>query len=426
MRLLLLAIAGSLALSGCHGKTDPPGAAPTGVTSKAGDGLVVLQWDTLPDLTYWIFYEPGSTVAVATPESIAIRRAFSPRVVGNLAYGVQYAFVMNATHDDSAAGPNSLPVVATPRPAGDTDTWVAGKPLGTPPQNLRSMAFTGTRFVAVGDAATIFAGDLNYVNVDPPGVTTWMPPTTLPTFTSNLSSVLFNGGFVALATDGSVISSGDGLNWVANISVPSGGMNGMAFGFVQGVPTFVAVGNGGKIFKGDLVNPWTQVGVGVTASDLTDITLLNGAFFATGTGGTMLVSPDGNLTWTPQQTNTTSALHGMTFASIPTLGSNGIFFVAVGDGGTIVTIADPNIGTIAGNWTVTTLPVPQNLRSVTLGGAFGTRLLAVGLGGAVVHSDDGVKWDVAPSGVSNNLAKVIFTSGMYLAVGDAGANVVAQ
>jgi hypothetical protein len=414
VRVLILAVAALVSLSACQ-KTSPPGEAPTGVTVTPGDGVAVVQWDTLPDLTYWIFYQPGSTVDVATPNSIAIRRAFSPRVVGPLANGVQYAFVMNATHNDSAAGPNSLPALATPRLAGDT--WTAGTALGAPPQNLASLALAGSRFVAVGDAGTIFAGDLSYTstNPNPEGVTAWMPPTTLPVgFTANLSSVIYNGSFIAMGTDGSIISSADGVNWVLGGPIPATGMNGIAFAFVAGNGTYVAVGNGGNIFKTtDLVN-WAQATSGTT-SDLNSITLLdNGNFLVAGAGGTLLTSMDGS-NWTPQVSNTTSTLRAATFRTAAT----GVRYVAVGDAGAIVTSPD------AFNWTAVMPPPAQDLRSITVGGATASRFLAVGQGGAVSYSDDGVNWIPASSG-SANLAKLLFVGGMYLAVGDAGANAVSR
>lgn len=441
MRLLILAFAALFALSGCQGKTSPPGEAPTGVTATAGDGLVVVSWDMLPDLTYWIFFQPGSTVDVATPNSIAIRRAFSPRVVGPLANGTTYAFVMNATHNDSAAGPNSLPVPAMPRLAGGTDTWASGKPLGTTPANLKDLAFSGSRFVVVGDATTagtvttptILAGDFNYTNVDPPGVTAWMTPGSLPPltpvspppgFTSNLSSVIFNGGaYVALGSDGSIISSGDGVNWVSNNpiqvnGIQASGMNGIAFGAVFGTPIYVAVGNGGKIYVTNDLTTWTPI-TPVTPNDLTSVSVLNGSFLATGVGGTLLTSPDG-ISWSSLPTNTTSTLRGITFSAI-----NGIY-AAVGDAGTIITSADNTT-----TWNpVVPAPLAQDLRGVTTGGQAGTRFLAVGQGGAVVYSDDGLTWKIASSGttnnVANNLAKVLFVSGMYLSVGDVGVNAVSK
>ena len=68
----------------------------------------------------------------------------------------------------------------------------------------------------------------------------------------------------------------------------------------------------------------------------------------------------------------------------------------------------------------------QDLRSVTIGGATATRFLAVGQGGAVAYSDDGLNWSIASAGSSNNLASVLFPRGLYLAVGDAGANAVSR
>jgi hypothetical protein len=424
VRLLILAIAALSALSGCS-KTQPPGDAPTGVQAVNGDGLIVVQWDMLPDLTYWIFYEPGNSVAVATPQSIAIRNVTSPQPVINLINGIQYAFVMNATHADSAAGPSSIPVVATPRLAGGPGTWTTGTPLPLgAPQNLRSIAFSGTRFVAVGDAATVLAGDFTYTNVDPNalGVTAWVPATSLPVgFTADLSSVIYNGTFVALGTDGSIISSTDGLTWTANAQIPATGMNGLAFGLASGVPTYFAVGNGGAIFATtNLATAWTLLTSG-TASDLTSISALPGSFLVTGAGGTLLTSQDGS-NWAPLTSNTSSTLRSAVFNPNPLVTNR---YVAVGDAGTIVSSSD---GTL---WnpippSAITPPLSQNLRSVTVGGATASRFLAVGQGGAVAYSDDGLNWLSASAGLSNNLAKVLFVPGMYLAVGDAGANAVSK
>lgn len=425
MRSLVLVLASLLALSGCQGRTDPPGDAPTGVTATPGDGLVVISWDTAPDLTYWIFYEPGSSVAIAQPESIAIRHAISPRPVAGLSNGTQYAFAMNATHNDSAAGPSSPPVFAIPRLAGDT--WALGTPLappppGTLPQNLKAMASNGVgRFVAVGDAATIFAGDFSYTNVDPQGITKWLPPTVPPPgVTANFSAVIFSSIFVALGSDGSVASSADGFTWTANNRIPSiGSMNGIAFAVVDSVtPTYVAVGDGGQIFVSTDLATWTPVAVAGVASDLKSVALVDRNFLATGSGGTLLTSPTPAIatSWTPLASNTPNTLRAAIFSPLTPV----IHYVAVGDAGTIVTSPDG----VA--WTPVTLapPIAQNLLSVTVGGASGSRILAVGQGGAVVFSDDGVSWQTAASGVS--LSKVAFVSSLYLAVGDGGANAVSR
>ena len=428
MRLPILAIAALFALSGCN-RPNPPGDAPTGVQAIDGDGLVLVSWDMHPDLTYWIFYQAGDSVAVASPQSIAIRNPTSPHVVGNLINGTQYAFVMNATNNGSAAGPNSLTVVAKPRLAGDTPTWTSGTPLplGGPPQNLKSIAFSGTRFVVVGDAATILAGDLNYTNNDPAalGVTAWVPvPATSlpPTFAADLSSVIYNGTFVALGTDGSIISSIDGLTWTANGQISASGMNGLSFGLASGVATYIAVGNGGQIFSSTDLNlvGWPQLNSGTT-SDLTSISALPGSFLVTGAGGTLLTSLNGS-TWSPLVSNTASTLRGAVFNPNPLVTNH---YVAVGDAGTIVASAD------SVSWnpippSAITPPLTQDLRGVTVGGATASRFLAVGQGGAVAFSDDGLNWSSASAGSSNNLAGVVYSPGMYLAVGDAGANAVSK
>jgi photosystem II stability/assembly factor-like uncharacterized protein len=252
-----------------------------------------------------------------------------------------------------------------------------------------------------------------------------MPPASLPLgFAADLTSVTSNGaGYVAIAADGSVISSADGLNWGSNSAVPAAGMNSIAFGLALGVPTYLAVGNGGNIFSATNIvsGSWAPVASG-TANDLTGISPVPGSFFVTGAGGTLLKSLDGS-TWNPQTTNTTNTLRGIAFCG----NCSGVQYVAVGDSGTIITSADGMNWNLVDPSTFTPpFPAPPpNLQGVTVGGSAGTRFLAVGQGGAVVYSDDGVNWSTASSG-SSNLAQVLYLGGLYLSVGDAGANVVSR
>ncbi|HET7765557.1 MAG TPA: hypothetical protein VFK92_10775 [Burkholderiales bacterium] len=436
MRYLIPVIAALVVLSGCHAKASAPGEAPTGVTATQGDGLVVMKWDVLPDLTYWIFFQAGDTVDVASPNSTVIRRAVAPRVVSGLTNGTTYAFAMNATHNDSSAGPSSTPVLKAPALAGAS--WFAGTPLplGGPPANLRDIALSGSRFVVVGDAtttagvttSTIFAGDFdyteglfNFVPGNPQGVAAWMPPVTLPlNFTLDLSSVIFAPGtYVALSPAGPVIVSADGLNWTQPGSVPANGLSAIAFGFVgQVTATYVVVGAGGAIYlnSGGNLQTWVPQN-STTVSDLNGIFSLNIGFVVTGAGGTLLTSADGQA-WSLVTTGTTNTLRGVAFCAACALGA--IRYVAVGDAGTVVTSSD------GVNWNpAITLAGAPNLRGVTVGGSSGTRFLAVGQGGAVAYSDDGIVWTAASSG-SSDLAKVLYTGGLYLGVGDAGANAVSR
>ena len=403
MHLRVLAIASLIALAGCHLQGDPPGEAPSGVAVEPGDGRVTVTWNQEPGLTYWIFYQPGSSVVAAAPGVSIIFGAVSPHVVSNLANGTQYAFVMNATKDDSSAGPSSAVVVATPRLAGAS--WVSGTALGSTLQNLNGIAFSGTRLVAVGDSGTVFAGAYNYTSIDPPGVTAWTTPTSFPAVTTNLTAVTHSGQFVALSTDGSILTSPDGLTWTsATGSILSTGMNGIAFG--AGV--YVAVGDGGSIFTSTDLVTWTPAAFS-TANNLFNVSFLNGGFVATGAGGTLLTSTNGS-SWTVQDSKTTNALRGAAFRSTPTA-----VYVVVGDAGTIVTSTD---GT---TWNPIAPPLSPNLSGVI----FGSRFVAVGQGGAVAYSDDGTSWSLTSAG-SADLARVIFTPAMYVAVGAAGANAIAK
>ena len=409
MHFRVLITASLLALAGCHLHSDPPGEAPSGVVVTPGEGLVTVTWDRDPELTYWIFYQPGSSVAPAAPGVPLIFDAVPPRVVAFLANETPYAFIMNATREDSKAGPSSPIVVATPRLAGAE--WASGTALGT---NLNGIAFNGSRLVVVGDSGTIFAGDYNYTSTDPLGVTAWMQPTSVPVGTTSLRAVIFSGQFVALGIDGSILTSTDGLTWTSpsTISTSGANMNAIAFGTVSGAGLYVAVGTSGSIFtSSDLVN-WNLI-TPITTRELYSVSFLSSGFVATGANGTLLTSADGN-TWAAPASNTTNALRGAAFRSAPTP-----VYVVVGDAGTIVTSADGII------WSspITPPPLLQPLNSVV----FGSRFVAVGQGGAVVFSDDGSIWSppsTPPDPV--DLSRVVFTPAMYVAVGAGGANAFAK
>jgi len=438
VRLSILLAATLIAVSGCKRASNPPSDPPGNVTVLPGDGVALLSWAPLPGLTYWIFYRPGTTVNAAEPGSIAVKNAQEPRAVTGLLNDLQYAFVMNATNDDSAAGPSSPVVTTATRLAGDS--WVTGAPIGATPQNLNALAFSGARYVTVGDAGAILEGDFAYGSPSPNlGVTLWMQALVLPVnFTENLRSVIFNGSFVALGENGSVLTSADGVSWGANVPItvngaPVTGMNGIAFGALGNTGFYVAVGNGGQIFTStNLAAPWVQANSNTT-EDLTSIATLNGAFFVTGTNGTLLVSPDLTV-WNSQTTGLPPGTTLRAVAFMPNAPPTAVRFVAVGDAGAVVTSTSvPSTG--QGTWTPTLLPGAQNLRSVTVGGATGLRFMAVGLGGAAVFGDSvinnvpvsSIQWSTpAQQSPTGDLSSVLFFLGQYLAVGATGANAVSH
>jgi len=421
--LRVIALASLVALVGCHRQADAPGDAPSNLQIEPGDGQVSVSWNQQAGLTYWIFFQAGSTVTAAAPGVPLIFDAQSPRVVFPLVNGTQYAFVMNATNQDSKAGPSTPVALAVPRLAGAN--WTSGAPLGGPPQNLNGVAYNPVlnRIVAVGNLApgtpptpTIFAGDFNYTSANPPGVTAWTPATSIPNgFASDLSAVTFDGSqFIALGTDGSILTSADGNTWILSTNpVPSGGtagprMNSIAFGIVSNATIYVAVGDGGNIFTSPDLVTWTAA-ASPTGNNLYNVSFPNGSFVATGANGTLLTSADA-ITWTLPNSipSTSNALRGATFGA----GS----YAVVGDAGTILTSADLT------TWNLTPPPLTQDLRAIR----YGTRFVAVGQTGSIAYSDDAINWLTTSSGSTADLAAVIFTPAMYLAVGAAGANAVSK
>jgi len=435
--LRVIALASLVALAGCHRQADAPSEAPTGLNVEEGDGQVTVSWDQQPGLTYWIFFQAGSTVTPAAPGVPLIFDARSPRIVFPLVNGTEYAFVMNATNQDSEAGPSTPVRREVPRLAGAK--WTSGAALGA--QNLNGVAYgpTTKKIVAVGNSApgtpptpTIFAGDFNYTSANPPGVTAWTPATSVPIgFASDLSAVMFSGSqFIALGTDGSILTSPDGNTWTLAASIPSGGaagprMNSIAFGTVSNATIYVAVGDGGSIFTStDNLITWAPAASN-TPKDLYNVSSPNGTFVATGANGTLLTSPDASIWTVVQNVPTSSALRGATYGTGSAAGASAQY-VVVGDSGTIVT------STNLTNWSlITPPPLPQDLRAIR----FGTRFVAVGQeivvgqGGAVVYSDDAVNWSLSsfpPGSPAPDLAAIIFTPAMYLAVGASGANAVSK
>ena len=173
----------------------------------------------------------------------------------------------------------------------------------------------------------------------------------------------------------------------------------------------MAVGDLGKIFTSPDLVTWTAVAP-LTGSDLYNVSFPKDTFVATGAGGTLLTSPDGS-NWTAQNSTVSTALRGAAFGTGST--AAGASYVVVGDAGTILTSAD---GT---TWNLTTLSSPQNLRGIT----FGSRFVAVGQGSTVAYSDDTINWVQAPSN-SGDLAAILSTPAMYVAVGASGANAVSK
>src|SRR6266702_1535333 len=248
--LRVMALASLIALAGCHRQANAPGDAPSNLKVDPGEGLVTVSWDQLPGLTYWIFFQAGSSVAARDPGVPLLFDVQSPRVVSGLTNGVQYAFVMNATDKDSPGGPSTPVVTAVPRLAGAN--WKSGAPLGTSPRNLNGVVFGAAlnKIVAVGDAGNIFmSADL----------VTWTPMTSNTTY--DLYNVAFpKDAFVATGAKGTLLTSPDAITWTAQSSNTLAALRGTTYGTGPAAGAsaqYVVVGDSGTILTSPDATSWS-------------------------------------------------------------------------------------------------------------------------------------------------------------------------
>ncbi len=258
-----------------------------------------------------------------------------------------------------------------------------------------------------------------------------------------------NGQFVAVASNGVVKTSSDGISWTLK-TAPSGCWNSVAYG--NGI--FLAVGcNGGVMTSQDgtawalkaTIEPNSSVG----PINLVSVTYGNGNFVATGywgSTGVIMISQNG-ITWAQ-----VSSVNGMqlsnvaygagTFVLISSGGyietsydgvtwtgrgaainnSNSVWsglsygnglFVAVAVGGSKKIITSTNGMT----WTVRVMGVAYGLNSITFGNGL---FVAVG-NNSIVTSSDGINWTVGTSSTSDNWHSITYGGGVFVAVGGSGA-----
>ena len=398
-----LAATAALVLAGC-GKQGSPADPPPDMRVAPGDASVTVSWTAEPGVEYWIFYAPGNGVTTTNWTSIGgtvIPGATSPRIITGLANDREYSFTMNARKDRGPGGQGAATQVVTPRLAGAN--WRVNEPIGTTRLNSIAGATVATGFavVTVGVGGTIFS---SLANETPVARTNPLAGTDL----NGLCGGLY--GFAAVGPNGTILTSADAVTWTQQTSGTTALLNSCASS-ITGV--YAGVGAGGAVVLSTNGNTtWSTPGSGVT-TDLYAIANGNLRFVAVGAGGTIITSGDGG-GWSASTSNVTADLRGVTYGVVAQAdGTTTNLFVAVGANGTVVTSPDAVV------WTTLAPFTNKNLRAVTYGGRF----VAVGEGGAIFTSLNGVTWEERSSGVTANLNSVARQLSGYTAVGDAGVNV---
>lgn len=244
--------------------------------------------------------------------------------------------------------------------------------------------------------------------------------------------------FVAVGEEGTVVSSGDGVEW----DVQDSSTNAYLLGAAYGAGHYVAVGYGGAILSSRDASLWVSREA-PTNHVLAAVTAGGGGLIAVGDGGTILRSTDAtNWVALPSGTNLTleavcfgpdravavgylgavviSTNGGLDWASVPSVAGEpwllGVAwgagrFVGVGWGGVVV------VSTNGIDWSGVTSPTAQTLNGVTFGG---DRFVAAGDAGTLLSSADGLQWVLETAGTGRFLNAAAEGGGDYVVVGNAG------
>ncbi|HTA05072.1 MAG TPA: hypothetical protein VK774_01810 [Solirubrobacteraceae bacterium] len=297
--------------------------------------------------------------------------------------------------------------------------------------NLRGIAWSGTRWVAVGDVGSILylnegrwtavpglpnsglrgiaarpgllaaSGSGGVLLTSPDGID-WTPAT------SGTTGLLWGGTHVGSTLllsgqEATVLASEDGASWRAlpTFPLPTGSTiapRPLIWQLAASGSQIVAVGDFGAILEGTL--PGGLRGVRSPTNEiLRGVAYGNGHWVAVGSGGTLLRSRDG-LRWTVERSPSDVDLRGVAWT--------GRRFVAVGDEGTVLSSPDGRA------WRVDTSAMPCALLGVA---SDRDRLVAVGGGGRLQLSSDGRRWRPASSPTKKDLYAVTRGPSRFVAVG---------
>lgn len=408
VRAALAAIAAG-ALAACGGGDSAP--APVGgLTVVPGDSHVTVTWTADPNVDYWLFYAPASSITTANwvdiPGSRALQNVHSPLLVTGLTNGTTYSFTMNGRTKGGPGGPGTPSVSAVPRPAGEI--WSLGGTLGT--SDMRAIAFGTAAGTTINSFVAVGLGGALYQSTD--GIT-WSAVT--PTSSADLHAAVYAlGRYIAVGAAGTIRYSTDIATWTAAASATTANLNAVA----ANAGLAVAVGDSGTIrFSSDGVN-WIAAATVPTTSNLYGVTYSSSnLWIAVGAGGVLLTSTDGS-NWSSVNSGTTADLRAVAvLATFPNLVAT-YAHVAVGAGGVVARSTD------GATWSAQTLAAAPEFTALVAPSP--SQFVAVGRGGVVMTSLDGVTWLARASGTTADLYGLIVAANQYTAMGQGGVSIYSR
>ena len=310
---------------------------------------MVLTWTPNPSVDYWIFTATDPNLTAFNWTGLANAHGYpsasTPFYMCGLLDGDQYYFAANGRTNGGPGG-----------------TSMSSTPSNVTPYNAVTVPWTPI----FTTPATPDLYGIGYAS--------------LTTCSNNPTSAA--GNFVAVGAGGAIFTSADGQSWNAAVApglpdlyAVTGNATNLNNPTSPPALLWVAVGDGVSVYSND-GNYWYQGNLASGTSALRSLTHAGGTFVAVGDGGTIVSTIDG-MNWTPQTSNSSNNLNGVTYGGI---------YVAVGDSGTILTSGN------GANWTpvlAAGISTNTNLRQVA---SFGSLSVAVGDAGTIVTSKDGANW----------------------------------
>jgi hypothetical protein len=371
-----------------------PTDAPTGVKVVASIAKATVSW-VVPGTN------GGPTVTSYTVKSVedtskhCNASSATSCVITGLTNGATYSFTVTASNALGTSAPSAPSALASPSTIPGLN-WTPQTPGTT--NSLRSVIWTGTQLVTMGDGGTILTS-LNGV--------TWTSRTSGTTYPLNSVTWTGNqlvavGGVNPVGGSSNILTSPDGVTWTSRILPYSYPIFSVAWSGTQ----LAAVGNNGSQCGNIATSPdgvtWTNRGMANTPI-LTSVTWTGSTFMAVGDSGNYMTIAQDGVTWVPYFLETKINLKFVTWANDQ--------LIAVGANGTILTSQN------GVTWTARTSGTTNALYSVTW---TGSQLIAVGANGTILTSPDGVNWTMRSSGVINVLYSITWTGSQLVAVGANG------
>jgi hypothetical protein len=271
--------------------------------------------------------------------------------------------------------------------------------------SLQSVAFAQDLFVAVGSNGTILTSSDG---------TDWQEQES--STGAQLNGVASDGRtFVVVGNDGTIMTSENGVAWAQRQSGIKDRLNAVSFGnglfsAVGGEPAS-PLGPVHPILTSSNAVNWTLRDERNSAGPLYGVAYGNGRSVAIGGLATefqpevrTIVTSDDGVTWLGKDEPPWGVLRGIAFGQE--------LFVSVGDHSTINTSTDGRI------WSRKS-PVGYEVSFFDVGYAQGS-FVVVGLAGRILTSSDAQSWVTRTSGSTRNLNGIAYGRGTFVAVGESG------